>query len=79
MHKPETYQDKMTLEEAVFWLECLEANLLDADYRVYGDSETDFKLAAIQRLTERNAELEAVLQKVDNWRDELNKVVGKAL
>ena len=41
-----------------FWLEALEANLQDDDYRVYTDSETDFKLSALRKMMSRNKELE---------------------
>lgn len=71
--------DKITLEDARYWLEILEANLLDADYRVYSDSETHFKIAAVRRLIDRNEELEAALQVVNNFKDGLNKAIGKVL
>ncbi|MDL5055913.1 hypothetical protein [Geitlerinema calcuttense] len=69
----------MELEEARSWLEQLEQNLLDSDYRVYADPETHHKIAALQAMVNRWQELEDGLAKIDTARDELNKVVGRLL
>ena len=70
--------DKMALDETRFWLESLSDKLLK-DYHDGKDDEGCFTSTAITRLLERNEELEGALQAVDNFKDGINKVIGKVL
>lgn len=69
----------MIEEEVKWWLEILEANMLDNEYRVSTDSETHFKIAALRRTIERNEQLEEVLSRMNALRNEIGEIIGKAL
>lgn len=69
----------MSLDDARWWAQALEANLLDADYCVSRDTETHFKIEAVRRLLERNEELEVALSALDKYRDSVGKILGAVL
>lgn len=70
---------KMDLDEARYWLEALEANLLDADYCVSGDSKTHFKIAALRRVMQRNVETENALFTAYDAIEKVKGILGKVL
>lgn len=74
-----TTDNQITVEDARWWMQALEGNLLDADYRVSTDTETHFKIAAVRRLIERNEELETALSALNKYRDSVGKILGAVL
>lgn len=71
--------EPMNLEEALWWLEILESNLLDADYSPRGDDETHFKIAALRLMIERTEKLEDAFNRLDKLRDEIGKAIAVVL
>lgn len=69
----------MEAEERDFWLDILEANLLDERYTVADDDEVHFKISALGRMRFRLNELETMLMELDEFRDGLGKIIGPRL
>jgi len=66
-------------DDSKWWLEALRESLLDADYCVANDSETSFKIAAIDDYIARNELLETKLAEACDAIDGARKILGKIL
>ena len=70
---------KMKQDDDNFWLDILEANLLDANYCVATDSEVDFKLAELRKMMARNEVLETALGRCYKELQAVKDTLGKVL
>jgi len=65
--------------EVNHWLMLILDDLLNNDYKVCDDKDTAIKIAVLRHAAERKWVLEQTLTAIDDWRDELNKIVASVL